>query len=204
MSAAPGATVGSRSARHAARRRTAAADTAIAATFGNPFVSLGWTSVVDLQRRACRARTRSTRCRSRCSATLTTYAEAARPLTLDSPAGLPTTIQIDATRYSDGRWSCSIHEAGRRSATLDRPYGTRSTWRRYRARRSGDDGVHQASRSDVVGTGPSSSFRRRCFAGHMYSSASSATRAASRLRRGDLRGQLPDLGRLPSTAASSR
>ncbi|NVB82277.1 MAG: hypothetical protein HOV81_28105 [Kofleriaceae bacterium] len=96
--AAPGASLGQAAGTVLASGAPAATETSFAKAFGNPFESLGWKSVVEYATSMSRAYMIDPTHSVTLSANLSTIAEVGTdPITFDSPAGLPITIQINST-----------------------------------------------------------------------------------------------------------
>ncbi len=122
--AAPGWSVGQPQGISLVQGSLAATATSIAAGFGNPFTSLGWTSIVEYTTSQSRTYMFDMTHTVTLTATMQTLAEVgSEPLTLDLPAGLPITISIDATPLTVDGMSVQLDLSKPVvvDATLDRP-----------------------------------------------------------------------------------
>lgn len=170
--AAPGASVGQPQGTVLVSGSPMPTDTAITASFGNPFTSLGWKSVVDYATSMSRTYMIDMTHSVSLSATLRTIAEVgADPLTFDSPAGLPVTVQINATPLTTDGTAVMLDPTKPVvvDATLDAPQNSAYAARLVELDASGAS-VTRTSIAEMVVTGtPHFVFPPELFvAGHMY------------------------------------
>lgn len=147
-------------------------DMAITAAFGNPFTSLGWKSLVEYATSMSRTYMIDATHSVALSATLTTVAEVgAEPLTFDSPAGLPITIQINAMPLTtDGTAvSLDLTRPVVVDATLDKPDNTAYAARLFELDASGTTVAKNLVAEMVVTGMPQFAFPPELFiSGHTY------------------------------------
>jgi hypothetical protein len=170
--AAPGASLGQPAGTVLASGTPAATETSFAKAFGNPFESLGWKSLVEYASSMSRTYMLDAMHSVTLTARFSTIAEVGTdPLTFDSPAGLPITIQIDSTLLTADGTSVALDltKPVVVEATTDRPQNTVYVARLFELDASTTSVVKNLVAEMVVTDMPRFAFPPALFAtGHTY------------------------------------